>query len=97
MIFLATLIDRLAYKSYYSYMDANKTTTRVSEEELRRLEIRIDELINTCEQLKEENRLLRAQQQAYSGERATLLDKQEQARTRVEAMINRLKALEQSQ
>ena len=97
MIFFARYIDRSPSRSYYSCMDANKNTTRVSEEELRRLEIRIDELINTCEQLKEENRLLRAQQQSYSGERATLLDKQEQARTRVEAMINRLKALEQSQ
>lgn len=76
-------------------MDANNNKTKVSEEELRRLEIRIDELICTCEQLKEENRLLRAQQQAYSSERASLLEKQELARVRVEAMINRLKALEQ--
>ena len=96
-IFSACLIDRPVHKTYTSSMDANNKTNRVSEEELRRLEIRIDELIKTCEQLKEENRLLRAQQQTYSGERATLLEKQEQARTRVEAMINRLKSLEQSQ
>lgn len=67
---------------------------KISEEEFKRLEIRIDELIQTCEQLKEENRLLKAQQQSYSSERAKLLDKQEQARSRVESMINRLKALE---
>ena len=66
----------------------------ISEEEVKRLEIRIDELIQTCEQLKEENRLLKAQQQSYSSERAKLLDKQEEARHRVESMINRLKALE---
>ena len=66
----------------------------ISEEEFKRLEIRIDELIQTCEQLKEENRLLKAQQQSYSSERAKLLDKQEEARHRVESMINRLKALE---
>ncbi len=68
----------------------------ISEEEFKRLEIRIDELIQTCDQLKEENRLLKAQQQSYSSERAKLLDKQEEARHRVESMINRLKALETS-
>lgn len=68
----------------------------ISEEEFKRLEIRIEELIQTCEQLKEENRLLKAQQQSYSSERANLLDKQEEARHRVESMINRLKALETS-
>jgi cell division protein ZapB len=67
---------------------------KISEEEFKRLEIRINELIETCEQLKEENRLLKAQQLSYSSERAKLLDKQEEARTRVESMINRLKALE---
>ena len=69
---------------------------KTSEEELQRLEVRIDQLIQTCERLKEENRLLKAQQQAYGGERTTLLNKQEEARRRVEAMINRLKALEHS-
>ena len=69
---------------------------KISEEEFKRLEIRIDELIETCEQLKIENRLLKAQQLSYSSERATLIDKQEQARTRVESMINRLKALEKN-
>ena len=77
-------------------MNNNKNTASISEEELQRLEIRINELIETCEQLKEENRLLKAQQQTYSGERAKLLDKQEEARSRVETMINRLKALEHS-
>ena len=67
---------------------------KISEEEFKRLEIRIDELIQTCEQLKEENRLLKAQQQSYSNERAKLLDKQEEARHRVESMISRLKSLE---
>lgn len=69
---------------------------KISEEEFKGLEIRIDELIQTCEQLKEENRLLKAQQQSYSSERAKLIEKQEEARSRVETMINRLKALETS-
>ena len=62
--------------------------------ELRKLESRIGELINTCSQLKEENRSLRHRQEALIGERATLLQKNEQVRARVEGMITRLKAME---
>ncbi|MFS8138216.1 MAG: TIGR02449 family protein, partial [Thermomonas sp.] len=43
----------------------------------------------------EENRSLRQQHEQMAGERSQLLAKQEQARTRVEAMISRLKSLEQ--
>jgi len=47
-----------------------------------------------CEELKKENKLLKLQQDSYSSERATLIDKNEQARKRVEAMITRLKSME---
>jgi cell division protein ZapB len=45
-------------------------------------------------QLKEENRALRQRQDTLSAERATLMQKNEQVRARVEAMIGRLKAME---
>jgi len=66
------------------------------ETELRRLEQRVDELVALLAQLKEENRALRLRQDSYSVERAGLLQKNEQARTRVEAMIGRLRTMEQS-
>ncbi len=66
----------------------------VAEQELKKLEYRISELIQTCERLKSENLSLREQQTALSAERTTLLQKQELARTRVEAIIERLKSLE---
>ena len=62
--------------------------------ELRRLERRVDELVATIGQLKEENRALRQRQDTLSAERATLMQKNEQVRARVEAMIGRLKAME---
>lgn len=62
--------------------------------ELRALEKRIDELIATIVQLKEETRALRQKQSALMNERAGLLSKNEQVRARVEAMIGRLKAME---
>ena len=44
----------------------------------------------------DENRSLRASQEQLMGERAALLSKNEQARSRVEAMILRLRSLEQN-
>ncbi|CAN5225360.1 TIGR02449 family protein [soil metagenome] len=62
--------------------------------ELKRLEARLDEIVGICSQLQEENRSLKQRQDALSAERATLLQKNEQVRARVEAMIIRLKAME---
>ncbi|MEM6640433.1 MAG: TIGR02449 family protein [Pseudomonadota bacterium] len=73
---------------------SSDTPKQQFELELHKLESRINELINTCSQLKEENRSLRHRQEALIGERATLLQKNEQVRARVEGMITRLKAME---
>ncbi len=64
--------------------------------ELERLEKRLDELVVICNQLKEENRSLKQRQDSLIADRATLLQKNEQVRARVEAMIGRLKAMEHS-
>ena len=64
--------------------------------ELKRLEKRLDELVEICKKLQEENVSLRNRQDMLTAERATLLQKNEQVRGRVEAMITRLKAMEQS-
>ena len=63
-------------------------------QELGRLEKRLDELVVICSQLKEENRSLKDRQDSLIADRATLLQKNEQVRARVEAMIGRLKAME---
>ncbi|MEC9375711.1 MAG: TIGR02449 family protein [Pseudomonadota bacterium] len=65
-------------------------------QELARLENRLDELVITCSQLKDENRSLKDRQDSLIADRATLLQKNEQVRARVEAMIGRLKAMEQN-
>ena len=70
----------------------NKNT--VIETELQRLEIRVGELLTLIQQLTEENRALRHRQDSLASERATLLQKNEQVRASVEAMIGRLRLLE---
>ena len=55
---------------------------------------RLDRVLELCQRLGEENRSLRVSQEQLSTERANLLAKNEQARSRVEAMIARLRSLE---
>lgn len=65
-------------------------------EQIAQLETRVEELMRLCDRLREENRLLLQTQESLNAERAALLDKNETARARIEAMISRLKALEQN-
>jgi cell division protein ZapB len=58
------------------------------------LEARVDELIRTIEQMSGENKALRTQRSGLMAERAALIEKTELARSRVESMITRLKAME---
>jgi cell division protein ZapB len=62
--------------------------------ELHEISGRIDRLLDLCRRLAEENRSLRQSQEQLANERSNLLAKNEQARTRVEAMIARLRSLE---
>ena len=63
-------------------------------EQIALLEQRVERLLRLCEQLQDENRVLRDSQEAINAERAALLEKNETARSRIEAMISRLKAME---
>ncbi len=59
------------------------------------LEQHVDALIRKCQRLKEENASLRASQEHLVAERAELIEKTELARSRLEAMVARLKAMEE--
>ncbi|KJV07959.1 TIGR02449 family protein [Methylocucumis oryzae] len=63
--------------------------------ELKALETKIDTLIGQFDTVRNENRLLKTKQEELIEEKARLLEKTALARTRVEAMISRLKAMEQ--
>lgn len=59
------------------------------------LERKIADLIHVCEQLNTENRTLKVEALSWQREREQLIQKTEMARVKVEAMILRLKTLEQ--
>ena len=71
-----------------------ENTTADSSIELKHLNNSVDVLLEMIQELKQENTQLRSQQDFLQGERSKLMEKNETARTRVEAIINRLKAME---
>ena len=64
------------------------------EQELERLEEQVSGLLQLIERLSRENKSLRTQQESLSQERAGLLEKHDQVRNRVDAIVTRLKSLE---
>ena len=63
--------------------------------DLNTLEKRIDELIAFCDQLERKQESMAAKQEKGVQERTRLLEKNELAKAKIEAMIMRLKSLEQ--
>ena len=86
-------MTRRTGRAYSAAMNEGTGKSAV-ELELKKLERRLEELMSTIRQLKDENRSLRVRQDTLSTERSALLQKNEQVRTRVEAMIGRLKSME---
>jgi len=66
----------------------------MADSDISKLEQRIDELIALVDQLGNENHLMRERQNILVEERARLIEKAELARSRVESMLMRLKAME---
>ena len=85
-------IDRYKPPNYIVGMDSLEQTDK----DLQRLENQLRKLLDQIQKLREENRSLHTRQNALVTERASLVAKNDEARTKVEAMINRLKGLEQA-
>jgi cell division protein ZapB len=67
----------------------------MSEYTLQRLSQKLDQLLLQHQQLQSENQSLRQLEQEWQHERTRLTEKNDVARTRVEAMINDLKSLKE--
>ncbi len=65
----------------------------MSDDLLHTLEAKLDELIQQCSRLQQENTELSRLKSEWQEERIRLTEKNELARTRVEAMILRLKSI----
>jgi cell division protein ZapB len=67
----------------------------MSEHTLQELSDKLDQLITQCEKLQGDNALLRQREQEWLTERVDLIEKNNQARARVEAVIDNLKSLKE--
>lgn len=65
------------------------------QEQLQQLEQRVEELLSLSARLRQENEMLSSREGKLLEERADLLKKNDVARAKVEAIITRLKSLEQ--
>lgn len=90
----ATLTAAVA--AFYSKFMSQDNIREQLEQELLRLESRIEELSSVCAKLRRDNHSLSERLESLSSERSGLLAKNEHVRGRVEAIIARLKSLEES-
>jgi len=86
-------IDRSLLPHYIHCMSKSNQPSQI-DLELSQLEARIDILLKTVERLSMENRSLRTQQDTLATERASLIERHDLVRNRVEAIVTRLKSLE---
>lgn len=67
----------------------------MSERLLAQIDAKLDELLKRYQRLNRDHQALQAKEQAWLGERARLIEKNEIAKARIETMIDRLTQLEQ--
>jgi cell division protein ZapB len=73
--------------------DASKT---LIQEQVERLEVTVTELVSLCKKLSEENNTYKGSNQQLLLERSDLQSKNDKVRGQVEAMVNRLKAMDKA-
>ena len=67
----------------------------MKQSELQALADKLDRLIERCKKLEQDNAAMRELQDDWNRERAQLIQKNDLAKNKIEAMIGRLRALEQ--
>ena len=92
---LVSGVDRTYIDAYSAMIGSDRIG--VDSDDLKQLESRIDQLIEACQRLQNENQSLKSEHDSLHAERAKLLEKTRIARERIESMISRLKALERSE
>lgn len=68
----------------------------MSEEKFETLSEKVDDLIDLCADMKRENQVLKAGESSWQTERKQLMDKNKEAKSKLESILVRLKAMDQS-
>ncbi|MDA0280178.1 MAG: TIGR02449 family protein [Proteobacteria bacterium] len=68
----------------------------MSEDRFLTLSEKVDDLIDLCADMKRENQILKAGENSWQSERKQLMDKNKDAKSKLESILVRLKAMDQS-
>ena len=67
-----------------------------TEEKLASLKEKVDDLIKVCSEMKLKNQILKASENNWQAERRQLLEKNKEAKSKLESILIRLKAMNNS-
>ena len=70
--------------------------TEDTEEKFDSLKEKVDDLIKVCSEMKLKNQILRASENNWQAERRQLLEKNKEAKSKLESILIRLKAMNNS-
>lgn len=68
----------------------------MSEDTFYNLNEKVDDLIHLCAEMKHENQVLKANENSWNTERKQLIDSNKEAKSKLESILVRLKAMENS-
>ena len=70
--------------------------TENTEEKFHSMKEKVDDLIKVCSDMKVQNHILKASEDNWQAERKQLLEKNREAKSKLESILNRLKAMNNS-
>ncbi|MBT3531016.1 MAG: TIGR02449 family protein [Gammaproteobacteria bacterium] len=68
----------------------------MSDDRFQILTEKVDDLVDICADMKRENQLLKASENSWHSERKQLMDKNKDAKSKLESILVRLKAMDNS-
>lgn len=68
----------------------------MSDESFNTLSTKVDDLIDLCAEMKRQNQMLKSDQSYWQNERQQLMEKNQLAKTKLQSVLDRLKAMDNS-
>jgi len=90
------VLQKLIINTPLEIPDSDKRNSKMSEDRFLILSEKVDNLIDLCVDMKRENQILKAGENSWQSERKQLMDKNKDAKSKLESILVRLKAMDQS-
>ncbi|MFN3239341.1 MAG: TIGR02449 family protein [Pseudomonadales bacterium] len=68
----------------------------MTEDSFQSLNSKVDDLIDLCAEMKRENQMLKANENSWQSERKQLIERNQEAKSKLESILVRLKAMDQT-